>query len=129
MQFTDKMITVCDALRRLGHEPFMSKFKDDYAGKSDSEIEKFKQRNQYENDAIREFWKPMQAADVLLVLNYDKNGIQNYIGGNTFLEMGFAHVLNQRIYLWGPIPDMPYYHTELLAMRPIVINGDLTKIK
>jgi len=70
----------------------------------------------------------MQDADALLVANFDKHGIKNYIGGNAFLEMGFAHVLNQKIYLLNPIPRMPYYETEIVAMRPMVINGDLSKI-
>ena len=41
----------------------------------------------------------MQGADAVLVLNYDKKGIKNYIGGNTLMEIGFAHVLNQKIFL------------------------------
>ena len=128
MQFTDKMIEVCAELQKLGHTTFMSGFKDRYAGKTPADIEKLKLEDKYQHDAIREFWQPMQDADALLVLNYDKAGIKNYIGGNAFLEMGFAHVLGQKIYLMNPIPDMPYYGTEIIAMRPIVINGDLKKI-
>ena len=129
MQFTEQMISICDQLRKLGHEPFMSRFGDAYVGKSNDEKEALKLHHKYEKDAIREFWKPMQSADALLVLNYDKHGIKHYIGGNSFLEMGFAHVLNQKIYLLNPLPDMPYYGTELIAMRPVVINGDLSLIK
>lgn len=128
MQFTDEMIKACAELEKNGHNPFMSGFKDRYAGKNADEIEKLKLQDKYEHDAIREFWQPMQDADALLVLNYDKNGIKNYIGGNSFLEMGFAHVLNQKIYLLNPIPDMPYYGTEIIAMKPIVISNDLSKI-
>jgi hypothetical protein len=102
MQFTDQMIAICDQLRALGHEVFMSKFGTSYAGKSAEEIEALKLHDKYENDAIREFWQPMQTADALLVLNYDKHGIKNYIGGNSFLEMGFAHVLKQKIFLLNP---------------------------
>ena len=79
-------------------------------------------------DAIREFWNLMQGADAILVANYDKHGIANYIGGNTFLEMGFAHVLNQKIFMLNPIPEMPYYKTEIVAMKPAVVDGDLSKI-
>lgn len=129
MQFTDQMIQTCKELEELGHKTFMSGFKDRYAGKSAEEIEKLKLEDKYQHDAIREFWLPMQDADALLVLNYDKNDIKNYIGGNAFLEMGFAHVLNQKIYLLNPIPDMPNYGTEIIAMKPIVLDGDLTKIK
>jgi hypothetical protein len=128
MQFTDKMFDVAEKLKSLGHETFMSSFGERYAHKSAEEIEKLKLEDKYERDAIREFWRPMQTADALLVLNYDKHGIKNYIGGNAFLEMGFAHVLNQKIYLLNPIPDMPYYGTEIIAMRPTVIDNDFAKI-
>lgn len=128
MQFTDKMIETCRELEQLGHRTFMSSFGRHYAGKSPEEIEKLKLKDKYQSDAIREFWRPMQSADALLVLNYDKNGIKNYIGGNAFLEMGFAHVLGLKLFLLNSIPKMPYYETEIIAMEPIVINGNLRKI-
>lgn len=128
MQFTEDMINVCNELKKLGHTTFMSKFKDNYIGKTDEEKEEQKLHDKYTNDAIREFWKPMQDADALLVVNKDKHGIKNYIGGNSFLEMGFAHVLGLKLYLMNPIPDMPYYGTEIIAMDPVVINGDLAKL-
>lgn len=128
MQFTERMIELCDELTELGHDVFMSKFAASYVGKTDDEKEKIKLDHKYNYDAIREFWKPMQNADALLVANYDKHGIKNYIGGNAFLEMGFAHILNQKVFLLNPIPDMPHYKTEIIAMKPIVINDDLGKI-
>ena len=128
MQFTEKMMELCEQLEGLGHEAFMSKFAPYFVGKSDEEKEIIKLHQKNKKDAIREFWKPMQNADALLVANLDKHGIKNYIGGNAFLEMGFAHVLNQKIYLLNPIPHMPYYETEIVAMKPVIINGNLSKI-
>jgi hypothetical protein len=128
MQFTEQMIAVCEELSKLGHTPIMSGFKDNYVGKTADEIEKLKLIDKNEHDAIREFWRPMKTADALLVLNYDKNGIKNYIGGNAFLEMGFAHVLDLKTYLLNPVPDMPFYKTEIVAMKPLVIDGDLARI-
>jgi hypothetical protein len=129
MQFTERMMQLCEALEKLGHTSFMSKFGPSFVGKTDEQKEMIKLEQKYNHDAIREFWKPMQEADALLVANYDKHEIKNYIGGNAFLEMGFAHVLNQKIFLLNPIPDMPYYGTEIIAMQPAVIHGDLTLIK
>lgn len=129
MQFTERMMELCEQLEAIGHEAFMSKFGPAFVGKTDEEKEQIKLEQKYNYDAIREFWKPMQTADALLVANFDKHGIKNYIGGNAFLEMGFAHVLNQKIYLLNPIPKMPYYETEIIAMRPIIINGNLNKIQ
>lgn len=128
MQFAEKLVLYRDKLKKLGHDSFLTDLHVGFHGKTDTEKEKLKLKQKYHNDAIREFWRAMQRADGILVLNFDKCGIKNYIGGNTFLEMGFAHILNQKIFLLNPIPDT-IYTTEIIAMKPIVINGDLSKIK
>jgi len=129
MQFTEKMIEVRDQLRKLDHDAFLTDLHDVFIGKSDEEKEKIKIDQKNNLDAIKEFWQAMQGADAVLVLNFDKHGIKNYIGGNTLMEIGFAHVLNQKIFLWNPIPEIPYYKSEIEAVKPIVINGDLDLIK
>ncbi len=128
MQYTEKMLEVREELQKLGHEAFVTDLHDAFVGKSDEEKERIKIEQKQNQDAIREFWRVMQGADGILVLNLDKHGIKNYIGGNTFLEMGFAHVLDQKIFLWNSIPEISYYQSEIEAMKPIVINGDLHKI-
>jgi nucleoside 2-deoxyribosyltransferase len=62
------------------------------------------------------------------VANYDKKGISGYIGGNTFLEMGYAFVLGKPIFLLNKIPDISYT-SEIEGMDPIVIYNNLEKIK
>ncbi|MEK6809076.1 MAG: hypothetical protein AABY40_00215 [Nanoarchaeota archaeon] len=128
MQFTERMLEVRDQLRTKGHDAFLTDLASPFIGKSDQEKEKIKLYQKNNLDAIREFWRLMQGADAVLVLNLDKHGIKNYIGGNTFLEIGFAHVLNQKIFLWNPIPDISYYKTEIEAVKPVIIDGDLSKI-
>jgi len=129
MQFTEKMVEVRDELIKHGHNAFIADFHKPLIGKTTEEIERIKLYHKYEKDVIREFWRAMQEADAVLVLNYDKNGIKNYIGGNTLMEIGFAHVLNQKIFLLNPIPEIPYYESEIKAVKPIIINGDLSLIK
>lgn len=128
MQYTERMIEVKDQLKKIGHNAFVTSLAQPFIGKNDDEKEKIKIDQKNNQDAIREFWRMMQGADAVVVVNYDKNGVENYIGGNTFLEMGFAHILNQIIFLINPIPKIPYYETEIIAMKPIILNGDLTKI-
>jgi hypothetical protein len=128
MQYTEKMVLYKEKLNELGHHAFLTDLHAPFIGKTDEEKEKIKIHQKNNCDAIREFWRAMQGADAVLVINLDKHGIKNYIGGNTFLEMGFAHVLNQKIFLLNIIPDM-IYTSEIVAMKPIVINGDLNKIK
>jgi len=128
MQFTEKMMEIRDKLEGMGHNAFLTNLASPFVGKTDEEKEKIKIYQKKNKDAIREFWRMMQGADAILVANYDKNGIKNYIGGNTLMEIGFAHVLNQKIFLLNPIPKIPYYKTEIEATRPVILNGDLSKI-
>ena len=128
MQFTERMLEVRDQLIESGHDAFVTKLHGAFIGKSDEEKESIKIHQKNTMDAIREFWCLMQGADAVLVLNLDKHGIKNYIGGNTLIEIGFAHVLDQKIFLYNPIPEISYYQTEIEAVKPIIIHGDLSKI-
>ena len=70
--------------------------------------------------------------DAVLVLNFDKNTEdkieKNYIGGATFLEIYDAFRLNKKIYLYNDIPKGILYD-EIQGFAPIIINGDLSKLK
>ena len=70
--------------------------------------------------------------DAVLVLNFDKITNEkiekNYIGGATFLEIYDAFRLNKKIYLYNDIPEGMLYD-EIQGFAPIIINGDLSKIK
>lgn len=129
MQFTEQMLEMQKKLNSFGHDAFLTDLHNAFIGKSDEEKEIIKIDQKNNKDAIREFWNAMQGADAVLVLNIEKHGIPNYIGGNTLMEIGFVHVLNQKIFLLNPIPEIPYYKSEIEAMKPIILNGDLSKIK
>lgn len=76
---------------------------------------------------IQRYYEEIKNYDAVLVVNVHKRGTANYIGGNTFLEMGFAHVLNKKLYCLNPLPQMPYT-SELAAMQPIILNGNLSAL-
>ena len=48
------------------------------------------ERNQEKHELITNYMNKVREAGAVLVANYDKNGIANYIGGNTLMEMAFA---------------------------------------
>jgi hypothetical protein len=79
------------------------------------------------DDVINLYYKKIKEMDAILILNLEKNNIKGYIGGNTFLEMGFAHVLNKKIFLLNEIPEMGY-KDEIVAMKPVILEGDLNRI-
>ena len=128
MIFTEKMLEAKKELESNGHTVFVSYFIEHYVGKSEEEKVKLTLDDKNNHDAIKEFWEQINNSEAILVLNYDKRGIKNYIGGNTFLEMGFAYVLDKKIFVLNDLPEM-HYLDELKAMKPIILNGDLSKIK
>lgn len=129
MQYAERMIEARDELIQRGHNAFVTNLASPFIGKTDDEKETIKLHQKYNLDAIREFWKLMQDGDAVLAMNFDKHGIKNYIGGNTLMEIGFAHVLHQKVFLLNPIPDILYYKSEIVAVKPVVINGDFSLIK
>src|SRR3989338_3101062 len=128
MVFAEKMLAAKRKLEELGHAAFVSEFYPSYLNKTEKEKEELTLFHKNEKDAIREFWKKIKESDAILVLNYDRRGVKNYIGGNTLMEIGFAHVLNKKIFLLNQIPEISYYKSEIEAVRPVIIDGNLAKI-
>lgn len=86
-----------------------------------------KAHSRWKAEMIREQNRKIKANDAILVLNLDKNGQPNYIGGATFLEIFKAFEMGKKIFLFNPIPDS-ILRDELLGMAPKIINGDLSKV-
>lgn len=128
MVFTERMLETKQELEQRGHEVFVSGFADAYVGKTEKEKEELTLFHKNRKDAIREFWEKIKKSDAILVLNFDRRGVKNYIGGNALMEIGFAHVLNKKIFLMNPVPEIEYYQSEIEAVKPVIIHGDLSKI-
>ncbi len=86
-----------------------------------------KAEDKIKHDLIRGYYEKMKLYDIVLVVNIEKKGIPGYVGGNTLIEMAFAHFLNKKLYVLHPIPDLPYT-SEILATQPYVLNGNLALI-
>ena len=133
---TPKIKEVADRLMALGHEtkiPFTAKkiingelSLAEYLCEKEKNGD-IKWRTCDDMDFIKRFYDLVKNSQAILVLNIDKNGVKNYIGGNVLMEIGFAYVMNKKIFFYNDIPKMPYTD-ELIAMKPIVINGNLRKI-
>ena len=129
MVFSEEMLRIKRELESLGHEAVVSDFLSDCLGKTEREKEEITIFHKNESGAIREFWDKIKESDAVLIVNLDRRGIKNYIGGNTLMEIGFAHVLNKKIFLMNPIPEIPFYQSEIEAAKPIILHGDLSRIK
>src|SRR6056297_479059 len=97
-------------------------------GEAKSFSEKFKKQSiKNITEKMRLHYDKIADSEAILVCNYDKNGIKNYIGPSSFLEMGIAFYKNKKIFLLNHIPAMNLKH-EVEAMQPTVINNDLNLI-
>lgn len=127
--FAKEVMEIKNELEKLGHEVIAPHNFNLFASKEFyAEDRKESTENKRKDDLIRGYFNLIKESDAILAINKDKHGIKNHIGGNTFLEIGFAHALNKKIFLLNPVPDMPY-SDEILAMEHVIINNDLSKIK
>ena len=71
--------------------------------------------------AMRTHFEKVAWAELVIVTNYTKNGVRDYIGANTLMEMGLAFHLRIPIILLNTVPDIPA-REEILGMRPYVLG-------
>jgi hypothetical protein len=125
MRFPKEIYSVRARLEEMGHQVLVPEPTE--TSDRSNESAHVAARRKIEGDLIRRHWTKIRKADAILVLNYDKDGIANNVGGNSFLEMGFAYVLRKRIFLLNPIPKMSY-EAEMIAMQPMILYGDLGQL-
>jgi len=116
----------------MGHEAIIHSGYDEWAaGRAPEWVKRVKKEHhkvKREYGFIKWYYDAITKSDAILVLNFDKNGVKNYIGGNTLMEMGFAHVNDKKVFLLNPAPEMGYKE-EILAMTDKIIGSNLAKIR
>jgi hypothetical protein len=128
MSSAKKMVEIKQQLTDMGHDVVLPKLTEEIVrGEHTAFSGKESTAEKIEHDLLRDYYEIIKTGDAVLVVNLDKNGVEGYIGGNSFLEMGFAHVLGKTVYVYQGIPDMPYTD-ELRAMQSIELKGDLSRI-
>ncbi len=132
ISFAEKLVDIYKKLKEMGHEPLMHEHMFRLVDGTAPQLED--SRNRVENseikrkyDFIRAWYRMIVDSDAVLICNFDKDGIRNYVGGNSLMEMGFAHVNDKKVFLLNPVPDVSY-RDEIEATVDEVINGDLKRI-
>jgi nucleoside 2-deoxyribosyltransferase len=127
IKFFDEMVDVQSKLEKMGHEVLMPNKAEgvDYWAKDNTSRVEAKKKFRF----IDQHLDKIEKSDAILVVNITKKDITNYIGANTFLEMGFAYYRKKKIFVLNRLPDQVYIVDELQTFEPIVINGNLNKVK
>jgi hypothetical protein len=142
IEFTPKILEVKAELEKLGHLVEIPLFSQkiaqgelttpEFIKNKETAGGDIKMRQAQSADLIQRYWNLIKSADAILVLNLEKKGIANYIGGSVLLEMGFAYGHGKKIFLYNPLPQKSeriHYLDELIDLKPIIINGDLNMLK
>lgn len=136
--FIDEMEKISKSLESLGHEvkfppvelslPDGTRIKsgDYYLHKKQSGENDEATWEMVHQNIINHFEK-IKWSEAILICNFNKNGVVNYLGPNTLIEMGVALSMNKKIYLLHPIPEVSWKE-EILGIQPTVISGDLNKL-
>ena len=69
----------------------------------------------------------IRAADVVLIANFDKHGIEGYVGPNALVEAAFGHALGKAVvFLHSPGRQASQF--EALAMMTKCLHGVATDL-
>lgn len=82
-----------------------------------------------DRDYHRYNFRNIKASDAVLVVNEPKYDQDNYIGGNTLMEMGQAYVLEKEIFILHGLPKDVSYLDEIRSLEPVCLHGDLSRIQ
>lgn len=128
MYFAKRMLDVKEELEKIGHEVTISS--DVHECVDNPEISDNSDLAM-KHDLLMHGFKRAEEGDAILVVNEEKNGIKGYVGGASLMEIGVAFYLNKKIYILNKLPDESElsYICEIKQVKPIIINGDLSKIK
>lgn len=78
---------------------------------------------------IKHHFKKIINSNAVLILNYEKNGMKGYIGGNTLMEMTLAFHYKKPIFIYNPVSEQSSILEEIYGLKPIFLNQDLKLIR
>lgn len=127
-KFYDKVPDIKKKLENNGHKITLPNCFDDPASEDRYRDLGNEAHSKWKAEMLKHSTDVIENNDAILVLNFEKHGMKNYIGGATFLEMYDAFRLGKKIFLYNDAPE-GILKDEIIGFDPIIIKGDLEKIK
>jgi hypothetical protein len=74
-------------------------------------------------DLMHGHFDKVAAGDAVFIINDEKHGVPNYIGGNVLMEMALAFHLGKPIFILNEVPEESSFMEEIYGMQPVVLRG------
>lgn len=116
MIFYDKYLVIKKELESMGHEVIIPLEDEHYSNHSD-----------IKKAAMEQFDNDLEWCDALLMVNYEKHGVKDYIGINSIMEIGMAFNRKKKIFVLFNIPDN--CKEEFSSIGVVELNSNLSLIK
>ena len=130
--FYDRVDEIKGLLEKFGHEVKMPNCYDEPVTNDDNKNMNHDEYISFFKEMYYQSREAIDKVDAVLVLNYskikDRINYDNYIGASTFLEMYEAFMQNKKIFMLNPFPNNMLLD-EIKGFNPIILNGDISKIK
>lgn len=132
--FYKHAVEIADQLEQRNLRVVLPKSARTMAKSGDFDVEKVKtwygNDDDYDKkaDFMRTHFDEIACGDEIFIINDEKHGVPGYIGPNVLMEMSLAWYQNKRIYVLHDLPENSPFEEELKGMRPIVLEGDLSRI-
>ena len=123
--FYGKLVNYKQSLEMLGHEVYMPNCWD--APETETKYRGTPEHHIFKQKMFKRSEETIKNMDAVLVLNFNKNGQENYVGGATLLEIYDAFRMDKKIFFVNDIPNN-MLRDELIGFNPTIIYNDLTKI-
>ena len=106
--FKEEMVKCSSDLRKLGYDGWIHPDYEAFVRGEKQDIVRRWLNGEHaavkrENDYLKVHYKHILESDAILIVNAEKNGIKNYIGGNVLIEMGQAYVNNKKIFFFNSL--------------------------
>jgi hypothetical protein len=131
----EEILKIKEKLIEKGHEVMLPASLENFSLKNSDDAKRFKSKDYYleiKPKYMKDHFNKIVSSDAILVVNGEKNGIKNYIGGATFGEIMIAFHYNKKIFLLNPIPadeKLVFIREEIEASKPTILNENLDLIK
>ena len=125
--FYDKVEQIKSILEEKGHEVILPNSYDNPGQEYEIMKRDPEEHARWKGEMFRLSERKIMESDAILVLNYEKNGQQNYVGASTLIEMYDAFRHNKSIFMINPIPQN-ILQDEIKGFNPMIIDGDLKKV-